>query len=172
MARYEYRHGLRSTPVKAEAAYTELERIRAAHDDKLNPRDIVEESRPNDAVLHSFFEWDDAVAAEEHRVLQARRLSRSVYIVTPATKTRPSQESPVYFHVEPNNYQPASVLIRQADMFTLALQALTTKLAGAERAVAELKQLAERGKDPDRLAAIALAVQGFEAVRAAVAAIR
>lgn len=172
MAEYRYRHQVSSSTVPAERAYTELERIRGAHDDKLNPHDIVDESRDDDAILHPFFEWDDSVAAEEYRVGQARRLSRSVYIVTPSTATEPEQESPVYFHVEPNNYQPASIIIQQSDMFQQALQALHTKVSSAERAVRELEHAAKLGGNPDRLASIALAVAAFETVKEALAVLR
>lgn len=172
MAEYQYRHGLSSPTVTAEQTYTELERIRAKHDEKLNPRDIVDESRAATAVLHPFFQWDDEQAAEEYRVWQARRLSRSVYVLTAATATEPARESPVYFHVEPHNYQPSSVLRERTDLWELALQALHSRLSAADRAVRELEQLAKDGKNPDRMTAIALAVQGFEAVRAAVSIIK
>lgn len=172
MTDYQYRHQVSSPTVPAERAYTELERIRAAHEDKLNPHDIVDESRPAKAVLHPFFEWNDKLAAEEYRVGQARRLSRSVYIVTPATVDEPSRESPVYYHVEPNNYQPASIIVQQADLFEQALQALHTKVASAERAVRELEQAAKLGGNPDRLASIGLAVAAFATVREALAVLR
>jgi hypothetical protein len=41
---------------------------------------LVEEARPEDAPLHPAFEWDDAVAAEEHRRNQARYLMRMLVI--------------------------------------------------------------------------------------------
>jgi len=170
---YRFRHGVTRGTVTAEQAYGELERIRTAHDDKLNPRDVVRESRPDAAVLHPFFEWDDAIAAEEHRVQQARRLSRSVYVVTPSTRDDEApSETPVYFHVQPNHYQRGDIVVAQDDLFQQALEELQRKLSIAERAVNELKTLAAGGKNPERAAAIALAVQGFEAVRAAVAIIR
>jgi len=170
--RYEYRHGMSSKAVSAEAAYTELERIRAEHDDRLSPRDVVDESRPEVAVLHPFFEWDDGAAAEAYRVDQARKLTRSVYVVASDQQGRDLPSVPVYFHVERHNYQPASVVVNQPDLFEQALQELQRQLAAAERAVRELEAVSKTGKDPDRMAAIGLAVQGFEAVRAAVAIIR
>jgi hypothetical protein len=172
MAQYAYRHSVSSATVTAEQTYTELERIRAAHDDKLSPRDIVDESRPAKAVLHGFFEWNDKTAGEEYRVQQARRLSRSVYIITPAQGDEPAREGPAYFHIEPNNYQPAEVVIQQADLFEQALQALHRQVASAERAVRELEQAAKLGGNPDRLASIALAVAAFETVKEALAVLK
>src|SRR3990167_9555092 len=37
-------------------------------------KDVVEHSRPEEAPLHSQFEWDDAKAGEEWRIQQARVL--------------------------------------------------------------------------------------------------
>lgn len=173
MTEYRWRSSFAAHSVAADAAAIELERIRAAHDEeKLDPHAIVEASRSKKAVLHPLFEWDDAVAGEEYRLQQARRLSRSIYVITPATETEPEREAPIYFHVEPNNYQPADVVVAHADLFEQALEALQRRMSAAERAVRELEEVAKRGDHPDRLAAIALAVNGFEAVRAAIAIIR
>lgn len=47
---------------------------------RLTPAIIVDESRAEDAPLHKRFEWDDTVAAEQYRFLQAARIIRSVRI--------------------------------------------------------------------------------------------
>ena len=44
----------------------------------LNPRIVLEAARPVEHPLHDRFEWDDAVAAEAHRLAQAGSLIRSV----------------------------------------------------------------------------------------------
>jgi hypothetical protein len=93
-------------------------------------------------------------------------------VIEAATDDEPSRESPIYYHVEANNYQPSDVVIQRADLFEQALEMLQRRLSAAERAVRELEHAAKQGSDPDRMAAIGLAVQGFEAVRAAVAIIR
>ena len=41
---------------------------------------VVDESRAEDAPLHTHFEWDDAEAGERYRQQQARELIRSVKI--------------------------------------------------------------------------------------------
>jgi hypothetical protein len=41
---------------------------------------VVEAARPEDAPLHSQFEWDDGVAAEKYRLTQARHLITSVKV--------------------------------------------------------------------------------------------
>jgi hypothetical protein len=55
----------------------ELNKIRRQHGGVLNPSDVVEFARVNrKSALHSRFDWDDATAAHEHRLLQARHIIR------------------------------------------------------------------------------------------------
>lgn len=45
------------------------------------PRYVVDEGRDSSSELHQFFTWDQAKAAELHRLEEARRLIRSVSII-------------------------------------------------------------------------------------------
>lgn len=47
---------------------------------ELTPQIVVDEARPADAPLHGRFEWDDSVAGEKYRLVQAARLIRVVRI--------------------------------------------------------------------------------------------
>lgn len=58
-----------------------------------SPRALVERERPEQAPLHECFEWNDARAAEEYRVDQARALVRSLVII------RGETSAPAYVHV-------------------------------------------------------------------------
>jgi hypothetical protein len=72
-----------SCPVSCEVAVQRIEVLRArSQDGRVAPSEIVEDARPKNAVLHSAFEWDDKAAAAKHREEQARRMLRSVVVVT------------------------------------------------------------------------------------------
>lgn len=43
---------------------------------------VVEEARPEDHPLHTYFEWDDNIAGPKFRVIQAEKLIRRVKIET------------------------------------------------------------------------------------------
>lgn len=60
---------------------------------RLTPAIIVDESRAEDAPLHKRFEWDDTVAAEQYRFLQAARIIRSVRIKRVGNDTDASEGS-------------------------------------------------------------------------------
>lgn len=47
---------------------------------KLTPEIVRDEARPDDSPLHHALTWDDAVAGEEYRLIQAHRLIQRVRI--------------------------------------------------------------------------------------------
>lgn len=66
--------------VDARTAAVELRRIEERCR-VLRPKDVVEESRAEDAPLHGCFTWEDAAAAEKYRLRQAGDLIRSLRVV-------------------------------------------------------------------------------------------
>lgn len=65
----------------AQQAGEELERVRTAHNGRLTSEMVADAARPEDAPLHSAFEWDDAKAATKWRIEQAGYLIRSIEII-------------------------------------------------------------------------------------------
>lgn len=70
----------RSFKVAAQVVGLELERIETENGGRITPAAIVDEARSADSILHSFFEWDDSKAAEQHRLWQARFLLGAVVV--------------------------------------------------------------------------------------------
>lgn len=63
-----------------EVAVKELERIRKKHG-TLKPEIVIEESAPENSVLHQCFQWDDTIAAYLWRKEQARKLITNITVV-------------------------------------------------------------------------------------------
>ncbi len=57
-----------------------LRTIYDANGGQLTPAAVVEASRPADAPLHHRFEWDDSIAGERYREVQAAQIIRSVKV--------------------------------------------------------------------------------------------
>lgn len=76
---------------RAQVAGKELVRIQKEHG-CVRPELVVDESRPDTAPLHEEFTWDDSVAGENWRLEEARRIIRSVRIISP---DMPPAEQPV-----------------------------------------------------------------------------
>lgn len=135
-------------PVNEAAA--ELERIFNERGE-IAPETVVEESRPEGAVLHGLFEWDDAKAAEKYRISQARFIIRNI------TTEQETEEGPVTvrgFHVAEHNYAPTA--------FVMSSEDLRNKLL--ESALAELEQFKAKYH---ALTALARVFEAIEEVGAA-----
>ncbi len=77
---YEYQWKVNKYPVSAQVAgevLTEIENTEGY----IKPASIVDASRLEDAPLHGCFEWDDTVAAEQHRNTQAQAIIRNIQVV-------------------------------------------------------------------------------------------
>lgn len=86
-----------------------------AKENRLNAENVVEVSRPEDAVLHNEFEWDDTKAASEWRKHQSRNIINALVVVEEtATEIQPVRYA---FQIEENtsNYTPMSVIMQNAD---------------------------------------------------------
>lgn len=62
--------------------------ISESHGGTLTPELVVEEARPEGSPLHDQFTWDDAAAAHEHRLYEARALIRSIRVEVTTTEFR------------------------------------------------------------------------------------
>ena len=89
-------------------------------------KDLLEEARDPASPVHGYFEWDDAKAAEAHRLERARFLIRSIRIVVQ------TEEAPIEtraFHVvtqdESRGYRPAEQVFASE---TLAAQVVGNAL--------------------------------------------
>jgi hypothetical protein len=83
--RYQYKTNRSVTGLEAQTVGEELERIREVRGE-LTPPAIVHESQPRTAVLHNAFEWNDATAAHEYRLHQARNIVSTVTVVRENTE--------------------------------------------------------------------------------------
>jgi hypothetical protein len=153
----------------AKVAVAELERIRMEHG-ALQSATIVAESEREDAPLHPFFDWDDAIAAHLYRLETARRLVRSIEVVR-------DDLPPVSMYVHYANpdtseggYEQLSVIVTHPDRYLSAIAEAQRDLAAAQRRVADLLGLAQSTKKPKvEIARILLAVQALQTANEAIA---
>lgn len=78
---YKWKSSGAPAGIDAQVAGEELERIRTHNNGRLEPGDVVEQSRDPSAPLHPAFEWDDAKAAGAYRVSQASHMIRHIDVV-------------------------------------------------------------------------------------------
>lgn len=106
---------------------------------RLVSTDVVEDSKPKDAPLHHLFEWDDTVAGQSYRLVQAEKLIRSARIrfVTNDSEEAKSVRSFVSVRqtIDPTGfgYKPTGEVM--ADPLSAAIL-----LRECERAIADLRR--------------------------------
>lgn len=107
--------------------------IHRIYDEKgrLDPQDIVDESRDKSAPLHDRFTWDDTVAANEHRLHQARGLIVQVRFEVPD-----EPDIPAYVNVRSGGesyYEKVEVAVKDRDVWQSVMNETYSKLAGFEK---------------------------------------
>lgn len=58
----------------------ELQRLALEHGGIVQPEAVVDAARDEQNPLHSQFEWDDSIAAHQHRLWQARQLLARIVV--------------------------------------------------------------------------------------------
>lgn len=126
-------------PVDAQTAGEELERI---YEDKgrLEPKEIVDESRPEEAPLHPCFEWDDPTAAELYRKHQAKQIIQSVVIPHETVNHEPVNVRAVV-SIQ-GEYKPLTVVVNDDEQMNRLLADALAELKTFERKYSVLQQLA------------------------------
>lgn len=121
-----------------------------------HPSQLVEASRSEDSPTHTLFEWDDAKAAEAHRVEQARRVIRLI----PDLKSTSENAPPKYVHVQ-RVTDDGQIL----DGYTQTVRALRggTRQAVLMDALRQLKGLQARYEGLSDLAPVWEAIERVEA---------
>jgi hypothetical protein len=168
---FKAREGASLGGLEAQVVGEELERIRSEHG-QLDAPVVVNEARPEDALLHGAFEWDDTKAGEEYRKSQARRLIRSVQVITPES----GESRTVYVSVKKTDgertYQPIDVVVQHADQYASAVMEAQSRINSARRALEDLRAAAGASEmNEERLATIHLAATALATAYSAVEAL-
>lgn len=124
--------------VPASDAAAELDRIYRKYGE-IDPHTVVDESRPEGAVLHGLFDWDDASAAEKYRVVQARFIIRNI---VPADAEDDADTRVRSYHSIGRNYLPTKVIMSDADMRKRLLDAALRDLEEMKAKYRHLSELA------------------------------
>lgn len=98
MTAYKWKYPMNVPAQQAGEYLAELENEKGT----LTPELILNESRDENAVLHSCFEWDDEKAAEGYRLYQAGRILRNITVVIERENT-PPQNIRAFVNVSDNS---------------------------------------------------------------------
>lgn len=143
---YEYASGYRiNQKIQAKIVGEILEKIEK-RDNTITPEAVIEEAKPKKSPIHGCFNWDDAKAANEYRLWQARNLIRSVVIIK---EDREPEKRFAYIPGEEGNrakggYKTIDLIVQDISEYDRALTFLSTKIGELNKAIGDLKAAAAR----------------------------
>ena len=143
MARFRFKEGspIAKFGVSAEDAGRAIEAIAAQNGGQAKPELLVDVARNARHPLHTYFEWDDDVAGEHYRVIQARTLIRSIIIV-PARGSNTVIRA--FVSVDPGHgYELIADVMSDADKRAKLLARALAELEQIQARYSDLKELAE-----------------------------
>jgi hypothetical protein len=80
---YDWKYGFEGRFAgSAQEVGERLEMLIEANNGQLTAAHVVDDARNPESILHPSFEWNDSVAAEMHRAETARKLMRSIVVVS------------------------------------------------------------------------------------------
>ena len=151
-----YKKGKELKKLSAMHLYGTLMQIKKSEPDgRLTSEAVVKASKPKNHILHKFFDWDDAEAANKYRNFQARGLINRTYVVVskPGNEKRKSQESIVVYKAivsarDPNketknSYHPIVEVAKRPDMNDLYLNSLKNKIRALIKEFEDYEELTE-----------------------------
>jgi len=123
-----------------------LEAIRIRFGRLETERVLSQASNPR-SILHAAFEWDDEVAANQHRLDEARTLVRSVEIII----TQGEEPEPAFVHVRESDgggyYQSTRIAVKNKSEWDAVYADAVAALNIADRNLSRLLQIAGRLKN-------------------------
>lgn len=136
-----WKEGFRAK-VPAQVAYDVISGLQ--QEGKSEASDLVDASRPENAPLHSMFEWNDAVAAELYRVDQARCIIRHVCVIQEDTN-KESVPVRAFFQIdsESGDYEPTVVIMNDEEKRKRLLEVAKGELNSFKVKYQSLKELAK-----------------------------
>lgn len=114
----------------------------------LTPQIVVDEARPEGAPLHDRFEWDNDIAGEKYRLVQAQQLIRSVQIEFIDNRTG-EKKFVRGFHSrreagqEASGYQPTEEIVQDEMALKLLLRQCEREIADLKRKYGHLTEFAD-----------------------------
>ena len=132
----------------AQKCYDECQTLQ-----EITPENVLDKAKNEQTELHKCFEWDDTVAGEKYRLIQARDIIRHFVIVTPEEN---EDEEPIKVRsyqvtTKTNVYEPTRVFLQKPDEYKALLERAKTELGYFKRRYQTLVELEEVFESIDRL---------------------
>lgn len=143
--RYGWRPGSR-VKLDPEKAGREMEDVRRKNGGALTPEALLERARSANSATHDHFEWDDTVAAHQHRLSQAGDLIRAITIDVVKSNLEPPKPIRAFVSVErqgERSYTSTAHALSDAELRKQVLDRAWADLEAWRQRHAELTEFAK-----------------------------
>lgn len=129
----------------AEKCYAEI------GTEDISPNSVLEKARDENTELHKCFEWDNTIAGEKYRLIQARRVIQLMVVRTVDDETKKEDKTVCPSRVfqissEQREYKPVSFFVEHEDEHQILLKRAYREaeaFANRYRNLAELEDVIE-----------------------------
>lgn len=141
MASYVFTPGAQVAGVNPDIAGRSLQRM--LRTGPLTAGRVLNAARRESHPLHPAFNWDDASAAEEYRLTQARHLIRSVRVTKESGESEPIAVHVVHEKCGGSAYVATAEVVTDQDLHAAALEEALKLLGGIARRYRYLQELSD-----------------------------
>lgn len=131
----------------AQKCYDECQTL-----NEITPENVLNKARDEETELHKCFEWDDSVASEKYRLIQARDVIRHfVVIAHDESEEEPVKVRSYQVTTQRNVYEPTRLFLQKPDEYKALLERAKNELDNFKRRYQQLVELEEIFESIDRL---------------------
>lgn len=128
----------------ANKAYEEISRL-----EEITPQNVVNLARNENSVIHNDFEWNDEIAGEKYRNIQASEMIRNFVIETKEEEKPPIRA--LQITTVTNVYKPTEFFVKNEDEYQSLLKRALSELQGFKARYSSLVELEDVFKAIDKL---------------------
>ena len=122
----------------AEKCYRECETL-----SEVTPENVLDKARDDSTELHKCFEWDNSIAGEKYRLIQARDVIRHFVIEYKKDEEEPQKIRTYQISTTTNQYKPTRVILQNPDEYSALLERAKDELRDIQRRYNTLAELEE-----------------------------
>lgn len=130
----------------AQKCYDECQTLK-----EVTPEQVLEKAKNKRTELHKCFEWDDTVAGEKYRLIQARDVIRHFVIVHKTSDDEEKKVRQYQITTKVNTYEPTRLFLQKPDEYAALLERAKAELEAFKQRYEMLAELEEIFAEIDRL---------------------
>lgn len=120
--------------VSAEEAYKEISQL-----EEITPQNIVDLARNENSKIHNEFEWNDEIAGEKYRNIQAQEMIRLFVIKPKSEEAEPTRV--LQITTQTGVYEPVKMILRKEDEYQALLQRAKLELMAFQKRYSQIVEL-------------------------------